>query len=150
MANMGAPAERTISAVVPPISTAGDDDVYTIGRAVTGTVTKVTYTPDADVTASANPNNRTYSLINKGADGTGTTVVATRTTVTGNDLSEFDEWELTLSATAANLVVTDGDILAWSSTGNGTGVADPGGLATVYLDASAAGHSATGYVRGVE
>jgi len=116
---------------------AAADDTTIIGRCgFAGTVTAVTYAPEANITG-ANTDSRTVSLINKGTDGNGTTVVATLPMTSGVNSNDFDEKTITLSATAANLVVADGDILAWVSTHVGsTGLADPGGLVTVEITRS--------------
>lgn len=103
---------------------------------VAGTVTAVKYIPKADITG-ANTDSRTVSLVNKGADGNGTTVVATLAMVSGVNSADFDEKTITLSATAADLVVADGDVLAWTSVHVGsTGLADPGGTVKVTVSRS--------------
>lgn len=97
-----------------------------------GTVSGVSYTPAAAVTGANSPASRTLSLINKGQSGAGTTVVATLALVSGTNLVAYDESALTLSATAADLVVAAGDILEFRSAAvGGTGLADPGGTATI-------------------
>ena len=47
----------------------------------------------------------------------------------------FDEKAITLSVTAADLVVAAGDVLAWVSTAvtGGGGLVDPGGLVQVEI-----------------
>jgi hypothetical protein len=44
-----------------------------------------------------------------------------------------DETVITLSGTAANLVLAAGDTVIWNSTHVGTGITDPGGLVSVTL-----------------
>lgn len=116
---------------------AGADATVIIGRAgFAGVVAAVTYTPEANITGN-DTESRTYTLVNKGTDGNGTTIVATLAMVTGVNGVDFDEKAITLSATAANLVVADGQILAWTSVHVGsTGLADPGGLVKVTLSRS--------------
>ena len=77
------------------------------------TVTGVTLVPETAITGHAT-NYATLSLENKGAAGTGTDEVASFAfdTPTTDDVAAFDEKALTLSATAANLVVTAGQILS--------------------------------------
>lgn len=100
-----------------------------------GVVTSVTYTAVAAVTGAASPASRTISLINKGQSGAGTTVVASLALLSGVNLAAFDEKALTLSATAADRVVTAGDILAFQSAPvGGTGLVDPGGSASVRFE----------------
>lgn len=114
------------------------DDTFVIGEVTaTGRVTEVTYQPEAASTGD-NTNYRTYSLINKGSDGSGTTVVATLALLTGVNLVAFDEKTITLSATAADLVVTEGDVLAWLSDATASGLVDPGGVVKVTIERAAA------------
>jgi hypothetical protein len=47
-----------------------------------------------------------------------------------------DEKAITLSGTAANLVLAQGDTVIWNSTHVGTGITDPGGLVAVTLSRS--------------
>lgn len=100
-----------------------------------GTVTEVTYAADTAITG-ADTNSRTLSLINKGGAGSGTTAVASLALVNGVDCAAFDEKALTLSGTAAHLVVAAGDALAFKSAVVGTGIADPGGTVKVVLSRS--------------
>lgn len=95
------------------------------------TVTSVTYTPDTVLTG-ANTDSRTINLVNKGAAGAGTTVVATKAFTAGVNAPVDDDTAITLSVVAGATTVADGDVLAWQSVHVGaTGLADPGGLATV-------------------
>jgi hypothetical protein len=101
----------------------------------TGKVSEVTYTAIAAVTGAASPASRTLSLINHGQAGVGTTVVASLPLVSGVNLVAYDEKALTLSATAADLVVTAGDILEFRSAAvGGTGLVDPGGTVSVTFE----------------
>jgi predicted metal-binding membrane protein len=93
-----------------------------------GAVSSVSYIPVAAVTGAASPSSRSYNLINKLQDGSGSTVVATLALLSGVNLVAFDEKAATLSATPANLVVAAGDVLQWQSIAvGGTGLADTGG-----------------------
>lgn len=138
MTDSKAPLVHTIQETVPGQATAGTDDAWNIGRApFAGTVTAVTYTPEAAITEDAS-NFRLFSLINKGQAGAGSTSIATYSTDADVDgtMAADDEASLTLSGTAANLVVAEGDILEWNSDAQGTGVADPGGLVKVLISRS--------------
>ena len=113
-------------------------DSFTIGEVpATGRVTACSYAPEAASTGD-NTHYRTYTLVNKGAAGAGSTVIATIALTTGVNLVAFDEKDATLSATAADLVVTEGDILAWVSTPTGNGLVDPGGTVKVVVERAAA------------
>lgn len=132
-----APLVRTIQADVPAVTILATT-VTTVAEApFAGTVTGVTYTAPAAVTGAASPASRTVSLINKGQAGVGTAVVASLALLGGVNLVAFDEKDLTLSATAADLVVVAGDILAWSSAPvGGTGLVDPGGVVQITFSRS--------------
>jgi hypothetical protein len=129
-----APRVDALEVTVPGQATAGTDDAWNVAEAdFAGTVTAVSYTPEAAITGDAT-NNRTFKLINKGLTGVGTTVVASLTSTA--TLAADDETAITLSATAADLVVAAGDVLEWNSDANAAGVVDPGGLVQVSLSRS--------------
>jgi len=98
----------------------------------TGVVSGVTYTPDAAYTGAAT-NYRSFIVRNKGQAGAGTTVVAQRDGINAVNLVAYDETTIALSGTAANLIVTHGDVLSYYSVPAGTGIADPGGLLTISI-----------------
>jgi hypothetical protein len=125
--NAGAPLTKTISATIPAQGTAGTAQDNTVSEApVDGTVSAVRLIPEANLTAD-NTNNRIFRLLNKGQTGSGSTVVATyQSNVAGGSLTAFDEKLATLSATPANLVVAQGDVLVLDETVAGTGVAHSG------------------------
>lgn len=128
-----APLTRLIQQEVPAVATAGNSQNTIIAQApFPGTITLVQYVPLAAITGAAT-NNRVVSLVNKGQAGTGTTAVASLTFASGTNATAGNEITLTLSATAADSVVAEGDTLRWESTVNGTGLADPGGLALVTV-----------------
>lgn len=98
-----------------------------------GVVTEVVYTPTSVLTG-ADTNSRTLSLYNRGQSGGGTTLVAQKAFTSGVNAAANDETDITKSATAGNLVVTEGDVLDWESLHVGaSGLADPGGLVTVHI-----------------
>jgi hypothetical protein len=125
---------RTLAA--QPVATAGNDlNAAAVEAPFDGTVTGVTYTPTTAITG-ANTNTRSVSLVNKGQDGTGTTVIATLQFNSGTNAPAMDETAIPLSGTPANLVVAAGDELQWQSTHVGTGIADPGGRVEVTFNRS--------------
>lgn len=131
-----APFTQEIEAPVDAVAAASDLDTIVGEAHIAGSVSSVVYVPKANITG-ANTDTRTVSLINKGQDGNGTTVVATLAMVSGVNSNDFDEKTITLSATAADLVVADGDVLAWRSVHSGsTGLADPGGTVRVVITRS--------------
>ena len=128
-----APYVQVLTAPVPAVSTAGNDDDTVIAQAPFNcTVTAVEYVPEAAITGAAT-NNRTVSLVNKGATGSASTTVATLTFDNGVNASANNEKAITLSGTAANLNLDAGDTLQWRSVHVGTGITDPGGLVKVTI-----------------
>ena len=107
------------------------DDTFVLGPAPFDCkITSVTYTPETATTGD-NTNYRTYTLVNKGAAGLGSTVIATLALTTGVNLVAFDEKAATVTATAADQLVTAGDVLTWVSTHTASGLVDPGGTVKV-------------------
>lgn len=129
---MSAPLVRVIEEGVPAVATAVSDDTLLAQSPYAGTVTAVQYVPEAAITGAAT-NNRTVSLVNKGQAGTGTAIVATLTFNTGVNATANNEVVVTPSAVAADQIVAEGDTLQWRSIANGTGLADPGGIARVTV-----------------
>lgn len=126
------PLVATISALVPNVA-AGSTDNSTIGKApFAGTVTSVTFVPDAAMTGN-DTNYRTVTVINKGTNGSGTKTVASLAFLSGVNGTAFDEKTITLDADAADITVAEGDILVWNSVFTASGIADPGGLVTVSI-----------------
>lgn len=133
-----APLTKIMRVRVPAVATAGNDLVSALGNAeFDGTVTAVSFIPDAAVVANDTAY-RTYSLVNKGQAGAGATSMASSSTKTSGgggtgNLTAFDAVSIALSGTAANLAFAAGDVLALNSLHVGTGVADPGGVVEVTL-----------------
>jgi hypothetical protein len=96
-----------------------------------GTVTGCRYVAVSAITG-ANTNTRKHDLVNAGQAGAGTTVIATKQYNSGVNAAALDETVITLSSTAADLVVAAGDTIVLKSTLVGTGIADPGG--TIFVD----------------
>lgn len=121
---------------VQPQSTAGSDlntQAYVAPRAAT--VSVVGYVPLTTITG-ANTNTRSVSLVNLGQAGSGSTVIATLQFNSGVNATAGQVKAITLSGTAANLVLAAGDVLQWQSTHVGTGIADPGGLVSIATTAN--------------
>lgn len=128
-----APHQTILHAEAAPVGTAGDDLASVVGVVpYAGAVESVEYVPADDITGAAT-NNRRLRLVNKGDDGAGTAVVAEIQFTNGTDAAGFAASALTLSGTAANLLVAAGDVLAWESTSVGTGITDPGGHVRVDI-----------------
>jgi len=128
---MTAPTASARQVAVQPVATAGNSlntNVYICPQDVT--VSAVTYATVTAITG-ANTNTRGVVLVNKGAAGSGTTVIATLQFDSGVNTTANVPKVITLSSTAANLNVTAGDVLQWQSTAVGTGIADPGGLIAI-------------------
>lgn len=131
MAGEAAPLVVTLTAQTDAIA-AGASGSDTLRAPVAGTVQSVTYIPAATITG-ADTNTRTISLVNRGQAGAGSTSVASLALVSGVNATAFDEKALTLSGTAANLVVAEGDVLEFRSVFAASGLADPGGTVVITL-----------------
>lgn len=130
-----APLVKTVEADIPAQGTAGSTQDFVIGEApYAGTVSEVTIIPEAAVTAHGT-NYRTIRVVNKGAAGAGSTVVASLAldTPTTDDLAAHDEKTIPLSGTAANLVVAAGDVLVADETVAASGLAHGGYRITVKI-----------------
>ena len=125
--------EETVPAVTILATT-----VTTIGEVEEdGVVNSVTYTPNANITGAASPASRTCTLVNKGQDGNGSTVIATLAFIGGVNGLDFDELAATLSVVAGARNVVEGDVLAWNSAPvGGTGLVDPGGRVKIEIGRS--------------
>lgn len=131
---MTAPLERVIEQDAAAVGATAEGSTIVGQAPFDATVTRVAYIANSAITGAAD-DNRTVALINKGADGTGTTSIASLTFANGTDADADDDTPLTLSSTAAYLNVSKGDTLLWTSTHHGTnGMADPGGLVQVTLN----------------
>lgn len=133
MANEAAPNVQSLKFTVPGATIAATDS-FALGKVpFAGTVTAISYTPDAASTGD-NTNKRVYTVVNKGQAGAGTTVIGTLDLVTGVNLVAFDEKAFTLSVVAGATTLVAGDVLALVSTAVGSGLVDPGG--TIQVDVS--------------
>lgn len=122
--------------LVPAAATAVDSKTDVVAAPFAATVTNVNYVPIAAI-VGADTNTRTVQLVNKGAAGAGTTVVASKTFNAASGTTPADEVSaVTLSAVAGATTVAQGDVLEWQSNHVGTGLADPGGLAHIELTRS--------------
>lgn len=124
-----------LSATIPAVAAAVDDSTVFGEVSFAGTVTSVTYTPEAAITGAAT-NHRAIRLRNRGAAGTGTTVIAELAFDAGVNAAAFDEVTIPLTATVANRAIAEGDILEVFSDSIGTGLADPGGVVQVAIGRS--------------
>lgn len=128
---MSAPFSDFVERIVPGQATAGTDISWNIDKAkFDGSLTAASYTPNAAITGDAS-NNRTFKIVNKGQDGSGTTVMASLTTTA--NLAADTEAAFELSEVEGALDFEAGDILEFNSDANASGVADPGGLVVVTL-----------------
>jgi hypothetical protein len=119
-----------------PATAAGADFSIPAVVPFTGVITDVEYIPKAGITG-ANTDSRTLTIVNKGQSGSGTTNIVTKAYTSGVNANSLRKNSLALSATAADLVVTAGDVLTVNSTHVGsTGLADPGGLVQITVQRS--------------
>lgn len=128
-----APYTRILETQVAPVATAGNDLTTVIGVVREDeVVTAVTYIPASTITG-ANTNTRVVAVVDKAADASGSTSIASLQFNSGVNATGLVEKAITLSGTAANLNVSASDVLVFTSTHVGTGIADPGGVIRVAL-----------------
>lgn len=130
-----APYTRTIEATIPAATIAAAADQAITEAPFDATVTKVALVPEAAVTGD-NTNSRTFTLVNKGQAGVGTTVVATLALTTGINLVAFDEKLFTLSVVAGATSVVAGDVLQVNEVVAASGLAHSGGRVVVEFTRS--------------
>lgn len=134
---MKVPLKRTMSAFIAALATDVDGSTV-IGKApFAGTITGVSYIPNAALTGAAT-NNRRHAVTNRGSAGLGTTEAAFLAYAGSVNLVQYDEKTITLHATTANRDVAAADVLTFDSTAPGTGIADPGGRVIVEITRTAA------------
>lgn len=130
MAPDTAPLADSITANVPAAGAAVAQDTVVGEAPYALTVTGVSFIPIADITG-ATATKRTMTLVNKGVDGNGATVVATLDFITGVNASDYDEKDFTLSVVAGALAVAANAILELHEVVTSTGTANPGGRVQV-------------------
>ena len=121
------PGDDTAQSLVATVALGSDDEVP-IWVNKTGAKVKITgasFVPDAAVTGNTT-NTLAVQIRNKGLLGTGTTgITDVKTYITGTDLVAFKEDALTLSTTAASLIVDKNEVVSLDKTELGTGLALP-------------------------
>jgi hypothetical protein len=113
------------------VAQGADAEVALFEAPFDGTVTSVTYTPEAAITG-ANTDTRKVEVYNRKQDGTGTVQVALLQFNSGVNAAKWDEKDITL----VTADVAQGDILSFKSTHVGAGLADPGGNVQVEFTRS--------------
>lgn len=120
-----APLTTTLTTSIAAAAAAADASGGYVVAPWAGTVTAASIIAATALTG-ANTESRTVQLHNRGAAGAGTTLVASKAFASGTNAAADDETSLTLSATAADLVVAAGDVLEFTSLHVGaTGLAGP-------------------------
>lgn len=126
--------DHVLSIPIAAQSTAGTPDSFGGVRVPFAcTVQSVGWTPQAAVTANGT-NYVVLSLLNGGQTGASTTSVATRSYAATNSVALTAE-AMTLSGTAANLNLAEGDILYVDRAVTASGVATPKGTVNVVVRA---------------
>jgi hypothetical protein len=118
-----------VTAYVPVQATLGTDDDWPVWQApLKCQITAATFVPSAAITANAT-HYSVYTLTRYTA-GASATTVATRSWAATDSVAETPE-AMTLSATAANLLLAVDDTLAMVKTHGGNGLVIPDGLLVV-------------------
>lgn len=132
MAGEGAPKVDTLSVAVA--ATAAGADAFGLAEApFAGVITAVVIDPVTLLTG-ANTDSRTFKVTNKGQANAGTAIPASKAFTAGVNALAERETALTLSATAADLVVAAGDVLEVESLHvGGTGLAGPQAIVRITI-----------------
>lgn len=125
MSGEAAPTVRTEKATIEAAAANADSSGAYVVAPFAGVVSAASIIASAAITG-ANTDSRTMQLHNRGQSGAGSTLVASKAFTSGVNAAADDETSLTLSATAADLVVAEGDVLEFTSLHVGsTGLAAP-------------------------
>lgn len=126
------PGDHFVSSQADGHATAGTANEVVVGRVpFRAVVTGVWWAPNAAVTGAAT-NHFTGRLRNR-VSGAGDVTVASKTYDNAVNATAFDDNALTLTATAADLNVEEGDVLTWQKVIVGTGLAMPDGQIVVAI-----------------
>ncbi len=136
MAGEAAPSTQYVGTAV--VATAnGADASGLIVAPFDGTLAAASIVP-LTVLTGANTESRTLQVFNRGQAGAGTTLAASKAFVSTVNAPALDETALTLSATAADLVIASGDVIEVKSLHVGaTGLAGPQLLARLSFSRTA-------------
>ena len=133
--SMKAPLVETIRAYQAGAAAAADLTTPMGHVPFAGTVTGVRYIPTSVLTG-ADTNSRTLRVYNRGQAGAGTALVASKAFTSGVNAPANDATDITLTGTAADLVVAQGDVLDFESLHVASGLADPGGMVEIDITRS--------------
>ena len=126
------PGKHSCETVVPSHAAAtATEDTAIFYAPFACKVTAVRLVPGAAVTG-ANTNTTHLNLINRGADGSGTTELANYDLTSGNDLTAYDNKNL--YTPASGLAVVAGGVLTLQEEKVGTGLLVPSLLAIVEFE----------------
>ena len=115
----------TVNTDAIAMGTSENQALWSPDRAVV--IESLAFIPRAALTGNTT-HTKIVAVQNRGSAGIGTTEVGPADTfITGDDLVAFDMRAFTLSATAANLIVTADQVLAMVVTEAGNGIAWPSG-----------------------
>lgn len=124
-----APRTRLHQVRVPAVAGGANANSIVVQAPVDGVLDSVNYYPDTAITG-ANTDSRTVSVVNL---TNSSALMATLAYISGVNTVVGTPSVIALSGTAANLNVTAGDVLQFTSVHIGTGIADPGGLLVITL-----------------
>lgn len=129
------PGDQPIVGYFPGNTTAGSAKECAIGRApFNGVITAVEFIASAAITG-ANTNYFTLNVRNR-TTGAGTVIPAALAFTSGIDAVAQTPKTITLSGTAANLAVAEGDVITVEKAVTGTGLACPDGEVVVHFKAA--------------
>ena len=121
---------RVVTVLIPAIDQGTEDEIPVFVAPVDCTITKVGFVPEDNITGADN-DYFTLGFVNKGDDGSGTDSIASKDYTSGNDVTAFDFEDL---GTVSNADLSAGDVVSFSKTETGNGMATPRLLAVIVYE----------------
>jgi hypothetical protein len=131
MAGEGAPLSQYLGVPVAAAATGAEASGLTVAQ-FDGTLAAASIIP-LTVLTGADTNSRTIQVFNRGQDGSGTTLMASKAFVNAVNAPAEDETTLTLSVVAGATTIVAGDVIEVKSLHVGTGLASPQFLARLQI-----------------
>lgn len=127
------PGDQPIQGYFAGHATAGTAKEHSVGRApFRCRITAVEFIPSAAITGAAT-NNFTLNVRNRTTAGVGTAIPAALNFGNGTNGVAQAPTSITLSSTAADLLLAAGDVITVEKAINGTGLACPDGQIVVHI-----------------
>jgi hypothetical protein len=124
---------RVTCVKLEPLAADADDELGTLIAPCKLQIVSVALVDVDDDRVADGSDCRSFTLTNRGDDGSGETLIASRTTdtPTTDDITQFVPWPLVLASDPADQIVERGEVLNLNSVHEGNGLAQGEGLVAV-------------------